>query len=106
MTHKPRHKAPVQAYFALAVVAGLFITVIACVVLTSVVQEKLARSTSHSQAPTARPAVFAYTHLASQSPERTSPPPEPQPPAQTGGLRPPLTKKKASGTPTALKPPA
>lgn len=61
MTHKPRHKAPVQAYFALAVVAGLFITGIACAVLTSVVQEKSARSASHSQAPTARPAVFAYT---------------------------------------------
>lgn len=40
MTNKPRHKAPTQAYFTLALIAGLFITGTACMVLASVVQEK------------------------------------------------------------------
>lgn len=61
MIPKPRHKAPAQAYFVLALVAGLFITSIACVILASVVQEKSVRSAAHSQAPTAHPAIFAYT---------------------------------------------
>lgn len=58
---KPRHKAPVQAYFALALITGLFITGIACAVLAGVVQQKSSGSAPPSSlVPTVRPTVFTY----------------------------------------------